>query len=147
VIGVLTAIVVPIYLRQVEKAREVALRIGVRGVQFAVLDYEIDNGSFPAPALVDEAGLGDRLDGWPANPWTGRPMVASNTYSRGDFDYAAWTLDAGSLASTGAGLAVPATGLDRYGLIGYTSDPRRPFVALPLVPSSFASGSTLPGAD
>ena len=144
-IAVLTVILVPIYLRQVDKAREAALRMGVQDVQFAVVDFELDTGSFPPPSLVGQAGLGARLSAWPANPWTGRPMTASQTYSKGDFAYTAWSAAAAALASAVPGRATPSSGLHRFRLIGYTSDRTRPFVIVVPQPAPTTRSAVVPG--
>jgi type IV pilus assembly protein PilA len=132
VIGVLTAILLPYYLEQVDKGRGAATKSGVRAIQVAILAYSLDhNDTFPAAADVSPDGLKDYADDWPSNPWTGKPMADSGSYARGDYRYAAWNSDRqnGSLASTSAMMA---PGTDHFGLIGYLADPGYPFVARPL---------------
>jgi type II secretory pathway pseudopilin PulG len=132
VLAVLTVVLLPFYLQQVDKARGAAAKSGVRSIQIAVLAYSLDgHGAFPRPDTVGPAGLSEYADSWPSNAWTGKPMADSGRYLKGDFHYEAWTSDGegDSIASTGA-LTAPA--LDNFGLIGYLADPGLPFVARPL---------------
>ena len=84
VIGILAAIAIPTYLSQRNKAKEAAVKEGVRSLQNAVVAYAVDNnGAYPAteyatdtPADTSADNLGNRyLDTWPRNPWTGQPMA------------------------------------------------------------------------
>jgi prepilin-type N-terminal cleavage/methylation domain-containing protein len=141
VLGVLTVILLPCYLEQVDKARGAATKSGVRSIQIAVLAYSLDHlDTYPAASDVNSQGLKGYADVWPANPWTGKPMADAGHYLKGDFRYEAWSGDPqnGSLASTGAP-TIPGT--DHFGLIGYLADPGYPFVARPLSHSAATAGS------
>ena len=141
VLAVLTVILLPFYLQQVDKARSAATKSGVRSIQVAVLAYSLDHqDTYPQPNAVSQAGLSQYADPWPANPWTGRPMSDSGRYVKGNFHYDVWSSDeqGGSIASTGA----PTTAAsDHFGLVGYLADPGYPFVVRPLGHSSPAAKS------
>lgn len=144
VLGVLTAILLPYYLEQVDKARGAATKAGVRAIQVAILAYSLDhNDTFPAAADVSPNGLKEYADSWPSNPWTGEPMADSGSYVRGDYRYEAWNSDRqnGRLTST---TAMMAPGTDHFGLIGYLADPGCPFVVRPLSHSAEGRGSANP---
>lgn len=132
ILGILTVILLPYYLQQVDNAREATTKSGVRTIQLAVLAYSLDHqDAYPAPDVVTTTGLQQYADSWPSNPWTSKPMIDSGRYVRGDFHYEVWSGDpqGGSVATTG----VPTLpGTDHFGLIGYLADPGYPFVARPL---------------
>jgi hypothetical protein len=132
VLAVITVIVLPYYLQQVDRARGAATKSGVRSIQIAVLAYSLDHqDTYPTPDIVGPTGLKQYAESWPSNPWTSKPMADSGRYAKGDFHYEVWNGDprGGSLASTGTPVA-PA--IDHFGLIGYLADPGYPFVARPL---------------
>jgi type II secretory pathway pseudopilin PulG len=140
VLAVLTVILLPYYLEQVDNARAATTKSGVLTIQMAVLAYSLDHqDAYPLPDAVTQRSLKQYADVWPSNPWTGKPMVNSSRYLRGDFHYDVWSGDpeGGSVASTGAPVA-PAT--DHFGLIGYLADPHYPFVARPLGHPASAPG-------
>jgi type II secretory pathway pseudopilin PulG len=144
ILAVITVILLPYYLQQVDRARGAATKSGVRSIQIAVLAYSLDHqDTYPTPDLVGPAGLKQYADTWPSNPWTSKPMTDSGRYVRGDFHYEVWNCDpqGGSLASTGTP-TVPAT--DHFGLIGYLADPGYPFVVRPLSHPTAAPGSVSP---
>jgi prepilin-type N-terminal cleavage/methylation domain-containing protein len=88
VLGILTVILLPYYLQQVDKAREATTKSGVRTIQLAVLAYSLDHqDAYPALDAVTPAGLKQYADSWPSNPWTNKPMNDSGRYVRGDFHY------------------------------------------------------------
>jgi len=128
VLAVLTVILLPYYLEQVDKARAATTKSGVLTIQMAVMAYSLDHqDAYPSRDLVTPTGLKEYADRWPSNPWTSKPMADSSRYVKGDFHYEAWSGDpeGGSTASIGAPLT-PAT--DHFGLIGYLADPGCPFV-------------------
>ena len=140
VLAVLTVILLPSYLEQVDKARAAMTKSGVLTIQMAVLAYSLDHqDAFPLPAAVTPGGLKQYADSWPSNPWTGKPMANSGRYIRGDFHYDVWSGDqqGGGVASIGVPVA-PAT--DHFGLIGYLADAGYPFVVRPLSHPAAASG-------
>jgi type II secretory pathway pseudopilin PulG len=140
-LAVITVVLLPYYLQQVDKARGAATESGVRCIQIAVLAYSLDHqDTFPQPHAVSPAGLKQYADSWPFNPWTGKPMADSGRYVKGDFHYEVWNGDpqGGSIASIGVPM-MPAT--DHFGLIGYLADPGHPFVARSL---SHATASPTP---
>jgi len=83
IIGIIAAIAIPMYISQREKAKDAAVKQGVRHIQIAIATYAVDNnGVYPATAYVtstpgdkkaDNLGNG-YLTEWPKNPWTGQPM-------------------------------------------------------------------------
>ena len=118
VLGVITIIFLPYYLQAVDKAREAATEAHVRAIQIAVLAYSLDHdGSFPEPNSVTPAGMGQYLESWPSNAWTGKPMVDSVHYVKGDFCYQVWSTAGSSVLTT-----------DHFGLLGYLATPGDPFV-------------------
>lgn len=142
VVSLCLAIAVPMYLGQRDRARDSAVKSGVRQIQVGLLCYATDHeGAYPmaisAPdgsaPLVDDSGR-PYLDDWPRNPWTGTPMQHSSQYSRGDFHYDAET----QLASIGSG----GGGAERFSLTGWTSRADVPFLAA--TPGT-SSGATDPG--
>jgi len=128
VIGILAMIAIPLYLQQRDKARDAAVEEGVWSIQIAVVSYACEHdGVFPDPSEVAHDGaVGDSLDQWPENPWTGAPMVNVEEYSKGDFCYEAWS---GDVADA---LAAALPDYDEYGLLGWTSTEDDPYVARPL---------------
>ena len=139
VLAVLTVVLLPFYLQQVDKARGAAAKSGVRSIQIAVLAYALDHqDSFPQARTVGAAGLRPYAEIWPANPWTGKPMAEAGHYVKGDFHYEAWSTD----QQGGAGAGAPsAPARNRFGLIGYLADPSYPFVVRPLTHTVSATGS------
>jgi type II secretory pathway pseudopilin PulG len=129
VVAVLVAFALSAYLSQRDKARDAAVKDGARVVQLAIQTWSVEHGGqYPDASLVSPGGeVGQYIDSWPGNPWTGRPMGCSVTYSRGDFRYESWG-GAGVASTTVTQLC----GYEMYGLIGWTSDQAAPFVVQPL---------------
>lgn len=124
IVAVLAAIAIPLYLSQREKAKDAAVKEGVWAVQSAIVTWSHDhNDLYPDPAEVAADGaVGQYVDRWPNNPWTGAPMANADDYSRGDFRYAAW--DGQAVAAVGPVLP----DYQSFGLIGWTSNETEPFV-------------------
>jgi prepilin-type N-terminal cleavage/methylation domain-containing protein len=125
IVAVLAAIAISLYLGQREKAKDAAVKEGVWAVQSAVVSWSQEhNDLYPDPVEVAAGGaVGQYLDRWPDNPWTGVPMVDAEDYSRGDFHYAAW--DGQVVASAAPELP----DYESFGLIGWTSNEAEPYVA------------------
>jgi len=127
IIGVLAAVAIPLYISQRDKAKDAAVKAGVRAIEVAVVSWSMDHdGAYPDPSEVDSAGsvAGYIDEQWPQNPWTGSAMVDSDDYSQGDFNYEAW----GDVSV----VSLPSVYGD-FGLCGWLSNPGTAFVvrALP----------------
>jgi hypothetical protein len=84
--GFLSAIFIPMFLGQQDKAHESAVKEGIHSIQVGVQSFAVDNNdAYPDPAIVSQGGLGSYVDVWPTNPYTGRPMAQGS--SPGDFTY------------------------------------------------------------
>jgi len=122
VIGILTAIAIPTYIAQRDRAKDAAVKEGAHVIQTAVMSYAADHrGEYPTTDYVtctpgdktaDNLGNG-YLDTWPRNPWTGQPMknTGSNVLFNTDFSsmaglnpvQGAWQIVNGKLVPTTAG--------------------------------------------
>lgn len=88
IIGILAAIVVPMYLGSRDRAMEAAVKANVRGIQVGVRTWATEHDDRYPPAVeVDTGGaVGVLVDPWPEDPWqSGTPM--SNTGARGNYTY------------------------------------------------------------
>ena len=80
IIGILAAIVAPMYLGSRDRAKEAAVRANVRGIQVGVKTWATDNEDrYPPVVEVDSGGaVGVLVDPWPEDPWqSGTPMANS----------------------------------------------------------------------
>jgi prepilin-type N-terminal cleavage/methylation domain-containing protein len=128
VICVLTAVFVPTYLGQLDRARDAAVRQGVRDIRLGLSCYRLDHDDgYPmtvsgpkgdAP-LVDDRGQ-SYLSSWPKNPWTGDDMQNVSKLSRGDFWYQG--------RSEVAVIGVTTPLVNEYRLRGWLVDASNPFV-------------------
>jgi hypothetical protein len=87
---------------QTGSAREASLKEGIHSIQVGIQSWAIDNNdTYPQSSEVtpDQSGVGQYVDKWPTNPYTGQPMTQGTT--PGDFSY---TLGANSTS---------------YSLVGY----------------------------
>lgn len=94
-------------------------------IQVAVVTCAADHNDLdPDPSQVAADGeLASYLDAWPDDPWTGAPMAHTEEYSRGDFQYEAWSGEVvGSLA-----FVLPE--YEQFSRLGWTSDEAKPYVA------------------
>ena len=86
IIGILTAIAIPMFFSQRDKAKEAAVKGGVHSIELGVASYAVDNADlYPATGTVNKASMASYLDNWPQNPWTGAEMVDS--LNAGDYTY------------------------------------------------------------
>jgi prepilin-type N-terminal cleavage/methylation domain-containing protein len=101
IIGILSAIAIPMYLSQRERAKESAVKGGVHNIEIGVAAFGVDHGdtymltgTLARATLVDIEGTA-YIDTWPQNPWGGGDMVEGTL--PGDFVYVstgnAFTLD------------------------------------------------------
>ena len=111
IIGILTAIALPLYVSQKDKAKNAAVKEGVHTIQIGVMSYATDHGgAYPTTEYVTYTAdrsldnLGNRyLDTWPRNPWTGKPMANTGSAVLFNTDFAAI---AASKPLVGAGWSV-----------------------------------------
>ncbi len=129
VIVLLSAIFIPSYLKQRDKARDAVVKQGVQSIAMGLRVYNLDhqgqyplditspNGKYP---LVDPSGT-PYLDTWPSNPWTGKLMKNTSGYSKGDFQYAGF--------SSVAAAQPTSMEIDSCSLLGWVSSKSQPYVA------------------
>lgn len=91
IIGILTAIAIPMYLGQRDRAKDAAARAGGHQIATALLSRVLDSeAEDPWPAECSPTTLGPYLvpDQWPANPFDhGTLMHAVTERSVGDYLY------------------------------------------------------------
>jgi prepilin-type N-terminal cleavage/methylation domain-containing protein len=129
VLALISAIFVPVYLSQRDRARDATVKQSVETIAMALKMYSLDHHDRFPLALSDPHGkypLRDDegspyIDAWPDNPWTGQPMVNNGTFSKGNFKYAGYA----SVASLQPG---PSTA-DRCMLLGWVTNNAKPYVA------------------
>jgi len=93
IIGILAAIAIPMFLNQRVKAKDSSTKEATHSVQVGVQSFANDNNdNFPAVATINSAksdvttpGLGDYLDTWPKNAFTGDDVAVST--DQGDLTY------------------------------------------------------------
>jgi type II secretion system protein G len=122
IIGILSAIAVPIYLSQRNQAKTAAVKEGVHAIDNAVMTYVADHGDrYPSTGYVactpdnrSADNLGNQyLDTWPRNPWTGQPMKNTGGAILFNTDFSSmngltqlmgsWSVQNGALVPVGAG--------------------------------------------
>jgi len=91
IIGILSAIAIPMFLNQRSKARDAAVKAGIHDIELGLASYGVDHGDRYPAALADgtalvDAGGADYVVPWPENPWTGAGMVHAG--GAGDYTYA-----------------------------------------------------------
>ena len=91
VMGILTAIAIPMFVMQNEKAKDSSVKEGGHMILIGIESWAVDHGDvYPAAAEVTfdgAVGVAMAREGndWPTNPWTGGPMEPGT--SRGDYRY------------------------------------------------------------
>ncbi len=104
IIGILSAIAIPMFLGQRDKAKEAAVKSGVHNIQVGVQSYAVDkNDTYPAATDVDSgAAVASYVSPWPKDPWTKNTAMAHDTTAKqGNFTYS--TPDATSFKIIGYG--------------------------------------------
>ena len=98
IIGILTAIAIPMFFSQRDKAKDAATKEGVHNISIGIAGYGIDHGDiYPATGTVDNTSLASYVDNWPQNPWTGVAM----TDGTGNGDYTYTLITSGSFTIVG----------------------------------------------
>ncbi len=71
IIGILSAIAIPMFLGQRDKAKEAAVKSGVHSIQIGVQTFAVDNNDiYPESSDVEnDKAVGDYVSPWPKNPW------------------------------------------------------------------------------
>ena len=91
IIGILTAIAIPMYLGQRDRAKNAVARAGGRQIAVALLSYVTDSSADdPWPSQCDSATLSMYVDAgqWPKNAFDpGMPMHTVTSRSLGDYLY------------------------------------------------------------
>ena len=89
IIGILVAIMIPMFLNQRVKAKDAAVREGVHSIQVGIQSWAVDNNDvYPAAGLVTKAGaVGAEVDGWPNDPYVAGTVPMANTGLKGNFTY------------------------------------------------------------
>ena len=89
IIGILAAIMIPMFLNQRVKAKDAAVKEGVHSIQVGIQSWAVDNNDvYPAAGLVDKAGaVGAEVDGWPNDPYVAGTVPMANTGAKGNFTY------------------------------------------------------------
>jgi prepilin-type N-terminal cleavage/methylation domain-containing protein len=93
VIGILSAIAIPVYMGERSKAKDAAVKEGVHAIQVGVVAWAADhNDTYPVDSDVTSlkwngqpSDFSAYVMPWPANPFTGASMRSS--YSVGDYTY------------------------------------------------------------
>lgn len=101
IIGVLAAIAIPVYLIQVNKARDASVKAGVYAIEVGVQSYGVDHdGHYPADftsTLYGPQGSDVHyLNTWPGNPYTATGILMANDKSLGDYQYSQTGTPAGN---------------------------------------------------
>jgi prepilin-type N-terminal cleavage/methylation domain-containing protein len=93
IIGILSAIALPMYLQQRERAKDASTKGGTHIIEVGIAAYAVDHSDwYPADDEVSVTGLADAggdpyIDQWPKNPWTDEPMANVGEPTQGDFTY------------------------------------------------------------
>ena len=96
IIGILAAIMIPMFLNQRVKAKDAAVKEGVHSIQIGVQSYAVDNQDvYPIEAAVEKTGaVGAQVDGWPNDPFVAGAVPMALNNNRGNYTYV--RLSAGS---------------------------------------------------
>lgn len=90
IVGILTAIAVPMFLNQRDKAKNAVVKGGIHCIDLGLATYAVDYADrYPATIddrtdVVSSSGAA-YVDNWPDNPWSGNPMVEGGDV--GDHEY------------------------------------------------------------
>jgi len=91
IIGILTAIAIPMYLGQRDRAKNAAARVGAHHIATALLSTVLDSGADdPWPAQCDPVALDRYLNAsqWPQNPFDDATLMHTvNARSAGNYLY------------------------------------------------------------
>ncbi len=90
IIGILSAIAIPMFLNQRDKAKNAAVKGGIHSIELGLATYAVDHADTYPAAVDDRADLVSSggvayVDNWPDNPWSGDPMVQGDDV--GDYRY------------------------------------------------------------
>ena len=95
IIGLLAAIVIPMFLNQRVKAKDAAVKEGVHSIQIGIQSWAVDNndmfpdacGKATATTNGDLTPVGAQVDGWPNDPFAATLVPMANTGAKGNFTY------------------------------------------------------------
>lgn len=84
---VAAAVAIPMVATQHDEAKDSAVKEGIHVLQVGIQSYAVDNADvYPAAAeMTPDGAVGQYVDRWPTNPWTGQPMREGS--APGDFHY------------------------------------------------------------
>ncbi len=101
IIGILSAIAIPMFLGQRDKAKEAAMKSGIHSIQVGVQSYAVDNNDvYPSAAAsggdilaADKTKVQALVSPWPNNPWStsSAAMTGTAAGAKGDYTYATAT--------------------------------------------------------
>ena len=87
IIGILTAVAVPMFISQREKAKDASVKEAVHSLQVGVQSYAVDHGdAYPASGDLNVL-KGGYVDDWPKDPFAGGGMQYSVSASPGSYSY------------------------------------------------------------
>ncbi len=88
IIGILSAIAIPMFLGQRDKAKEAAMKSGIHSIQVGLQTLAIDtNDKYPIASKVSSEGtVATFVSPWPKNPWDNELMTSGTT--KGHYAYA-----------------------------------------------------------
>ena len=95
IIGLLAAIVIPMFLNQRVKAKDAAVKEGVHSIQIGIQSWAVDNndvypntcGKATATTNGDFTPVGAQVDGWPNDPFVAGAVAMQDNGLKGNYDY------------------------------------------------------------
>jgi prepilin-type N-terminal cleavage/methylation domain-containing protein len=95
IIGLLAAIVIPMFLNQRVKAKDAAVKEGTHSIQIGVQSWATDNndvypdtcGKTTVTTNGDLTPVGLQVDGWPNDPFVAGSVAMQNNSLKGNYTY------------------------------------------------------------